>query len=149
MQMAADGGGGAYPRDLPSGSGESHVNHEVLKDIHRILAADLKELEGSGYGTVRYLQNGEVGNLGPNELGTFPAAAGTSGMDGLTATCSNAYTQIGSVYSTFVTAYGNLVQTLKNSADGHAEAERTNRQTMNNVGQSTSSGGSSNSQFYA
>jgi hypothetical protein len=148
MQMAADGGGGAYPKDLPTTSGESRVNHEVLKDVHRILAADLKELEGSGYGTVRYLQDGERGRLSSNELGTFPAAAGSTGMDGLVGTCTNAYTQIGSVYSSFVTAYGNLVQALKNSADGHAEAERTNRQTMNNVGQNVS-GGSSNSQFYA
>ena len=144
-----DGGGGPPPRDLPSAGKGIKVNHDVLKDVYNKLADDHKELDSHVKGGPKYLQHSDhLVVLTGTQLGHYPAAEGQTGMDGFAGSCKNAYDQIGSVYSQFVTAYENLIATLKKSADNHAEAEQRNVDTMNRA-YNDSSSSSSSSQFYA
>jgi hypothetical protein len=151
MSYEADGGGGGYPRSLPSAGREIRVNHEVLKDVADQLAKNLRELEGSTRGTLRSFQNNSAVDLTGNQLGHYPAAAGTTGMDGLAGTCRNAYSTIGSVYGQFLTAYDNLINALKKTAENHSEAEQASTKAVDSAynGASSTQTPPSSSQFYA
>jgi hypothetical protein len=127
------GNGGSYPRDLPSAGKEIRVNHDVMNDVYEKLKKDLNELEGSGKGTVRYLQIEDRGLVTSVELGKYPAAEQVVAQS-----VSNAYNKIVSVYDSFLLAYDGVVKALKKSADNHGAAEQANIDSINTHGRSPS-----------
>lgn len=131
--MEKNDGAGRFP-ELPAPAGrEVRIQYEVLNDVSRSLAADLQQLEGPE-------ARGSLGNLRSDralltgaELGHYPAAEGTSGIDGLAGTCRNAYEQIGLAYQQFIEDYEKIIEILKKSAHEHAEADRASAQTVDRI----------------
>jgi hypothetical protein len=124
----ADGGGGGYPEALPSTGGKGiFVNHEALHDVYKKLQADRDLFDQGGSGTLTDFQGSGKARITQDDLGNYPAA------EGVHATCGNAESHVGAVYTEFLTSYQNLIDTIKRTADNHKTAEEASKAAVNKV----------------
>jgi hypothetical protein len=111
------GGGGGYPRNLPSAGDHVEVDRDVLRDVAKRLQADLDELNSWNNGSLKDLQNNEEEWIPEDALGDYNAGRQIAG------TFNQAYGQIGSTYNQFVGSYREVIRRIQASVDGYQRAE--------------------------
>lgn len=132
------GGGGGYPKNLPSAGDHVEVDRDVLRDVAKKLQADFDELDGWGSGSAKDLSESENSWEPKNALGEYNAG------QQIAQTFDNAYTQIGSTYTQFLTSYQQVITAIKQTAEGYQRAEDATADAAsraNTGGQSSDGGG--------
>lgn len=137
------GGGGGYPKNLPSAGDHVEVDRDVLRDVAKKLQADFDELDGWGSGGLKDLQDNEQGRVAEDALGDYNAG------HQIFRTFDQAYTQISGTYNAFLTSYQQVITALKQQAEGYQRAEdatadaasRANSGGQTGGGQSDGGGG--------
>ena len=66
------GGGGGYPRSLPSAGDRVEVDRDVLRDVARRLQTDLDELNGWVSGSLKDFQDNEQGRVTEEDVRRAP-----------------------------------------------------------------------------
>ena len=129
------GGGGGYPRSLPSVGDSVEVDREALRDIAKRLQADLDELNGWNNGSLKDLQNNEQEWIPENALGEYNAGRQIAG------TFNQAYAQIGSTYSQFVGSYQQVITGILQTVNGYQRAEDATADAASRANTGGQSGG--------
>ena len=111
------GGGGGYPRSLPSAGDHVEVDRDVLRDVAKRLQADLDELNSWDSGSLKDLQNNEQEWIPENSLGDYNAGRQIAG------TFNQAYAQIGSTYNQFLSSYQQVITGILQTVNGYQRAE--------------------------
>lgn len=106
------------PKDWPSAKDQIFVHHDDLKKIAKQLQDDLDELDGTGKGSLYDLQYNC--QIGPSEFGfdkdNYIAA------EGLSKSTQNAYQKISGVYTAFLTAYQQVIDSINAAVDNYGQA---------------------------
>src|SRR3954454_275697 len=111
------GGGGGYPKNLPSAGDHVEVDRDVLRDVAKKLQADLDGLNEWDSGSLKDLKQNDKGRVDKDALGDYKA-----GQD-ISQTFQNAYDKISATYSEFVSSYQQVINAIKQSADNYQRAE--------------------------
>lgn len=131
------GGGGGYPRNLPSVGDHVEVDRDALRDVAKRLQADLDELNGWHNGSLKDLQNNEQEWIPENALGDYNAG------QQIAKTFNQAYAQIGNTYNQFVGSYQQVITGILQTVNGYQRAEDATADAANraNTGGGGQSGG--------
>jgi hypothetical protein len=117
------------PKDWPSAKDEIFVHHDDLKKIAKELQADLDELNGTGKGSLYDLQyNCQIGDT---EFGVDPK--NYIAAQGLSQSTQNAYNKISEVYTAFLTAYQQVIDSINSTVDNYGKANDQVIQAANQV----------------
>lgn len=111
------GGGGGYPRNLPSVGDHVEVDRDALRDIAKKLQADLDELNGWNRGSYKELQQNEQSWIPDNALGDYNAG------HQIAKTFDQAYSQIGNTYNQFLSSYQQVITGILQTVNGYQRAE--------------------------
>jgi len=138
MQLADGGGGGGYPKDLPSAGDHVEVDRDVLRDVAKRLQADLDELNSWKNGSLKDLQNNQDEWVPENALGEYNAGRQIAG------TFNQAYSQIGSTYGEFLSSYQAVISGILRTVNRYQSAEDATTAAANraNPGGGQTGGGS-------
>lgn len=113
-----------HPKSLPTTGGkEIKIDHDALKDIADKLEKDLNELKKHRY-------SDKVTDNTPPEAAMGDYQAGRS----MYATVTAARDQIGTTFDEFVTAYENVIKTIRASEKTHRNADDRSKRGVENAG---------------
>lgn len=131
------GGGGGYPKNLPSAGDHVEVDRDVLRDVAKRLQADLDELNSWNNGSLKDLQNNQNEWVPEDALGEYNAGRQIAG------TFNQAYSQIGTTYSQFLGSYQQVISGILQTVNGYQSAEDATADAANraNPGGGQSRGG--------
>ncbi|HZB32872.1 MAG TPA: hypothetical protein VE465_22125 [Streptosporangiaceae bacterium] len=129
------GGGGGYPRNLPSVGDHVEVDRDMLRDIAKRLQADLDELNGWNNGSLKDLQDNESEWIPENSLGEYNAGRQ------IASTFTQAYSQIGGTYSQFLGSYQQVITGILQTVNGYQRAEDATAEAANRANIGGQSGG--------
>ncbi|GLW65260.1 hypothetical protein Arub01_35040 [Actinomadura rubrobrunea] len=107
--------------------GKSEIDTDAAKKILKILEDNLATFD-TGYGTPSDIQG--RGNVTQADLG---GSAGFSAGQQLGENTARAYSVINQEYTTFVNAYGQVIEALRRAVNNHDEKEQTNTAAANSV----------------
>jgi hypothetical protein len=111
------GGGGGYPRSLPSAGDHVEVDRDVLRDVAKRLQADLDGLNSWASGSYKDLQNNQEEWIPDNALGDYNAG------HQIAKTFDQAYGQIGTTYNQFLSSYQQVITGILQTVNGYQRAE--------------------------
>jgi hypothetical protein len=129
------GGGGGYPKNLPSVGDHVEVDRDALRDVAKRLQADLDELNSWNSGSLKDLQNNQEEWVPENALGEYNAGRQIAG------TFNQAYTQIGNTYNGFLGSYREVIKRINDTVDGYQRAEDATADAASRANLGGSSGG--------
>ena len=113
MAPKAPGGGGGYPKSLPTTGGkEIAIQHDTLDDIVKKLEADLHKLKQSRW-------SDKIQDDTPPEASLGDYKAGQAMYNTVTA----ARDQIGGTFDQFLSAYEQVIEAIRASNKNHRKAD--------------------------